>query len=90
MDQKLVEEWYSKWIKELIRITKPGKSIVIEQVSLPTCLESSDWGGVSRTWWKRAVKDYEWNVDIESIVIRSMYDDTKKGNRYHVYMKKTL
>ena len=84
----MVEEWYAQWVEELIRITKPGKAIIIEQVSLPTCLDSNDWGGVDKTWWHRAAKQYEWNVDVESIVLRSMYEDKKEGKRYHVYMEK--
>lgn len=87
-DQDLVEEWYSKWVKELIRITKPGKPIIVEQVSLPTCLDSNDWGGVGRMWWYRAMKKYDWNVDGDSIVIKSLYDNMKKGKRYNVFMLK--
>jgi len=68
-DQEAQEEWHSKWVKELIRITKPGGAIIIEDVDTPICNESSEWGGVATDWWKDAVEEYGWDVDPSSIDI---------------------
>ena len=83
LDQTAVENWYAAWVSELIRITKPGKPIVVEQVSFPTCANKMDWGGVSKTWWKLAVAKYEWDVDEKSLVIKDLLP-----NRYNVFMVK--
>ena len=85
LNQAAVEEWYAHWVSELIRITKPGKPIVIEQVSLPTCVERGDWGGVAKRWWRQSVRNYQWDVDKDSIIIK---DFTKK--RYNVFLNKTV
>lgn len=45
LDQEAQETWYAAWATELIRITKKGKLIVIEEVSLPLCESPNDWGG---------------------------------------------
>ncbi len=89
-DQTAVEEWYAMWVTELVRIAKPGKIVAIEQVSLPTCDEEYDWGGVSRGWWNHAVVKYEWDVNIFSIAMTDVYTDpdNKKNRRYNVYMEK--
>lgn len=96
-DQAAVEEWYAKWVAELIRIAKPGKPIAIEQVSLPTCKDDLDWGGVNRGWWNYAVMKYGWDINIFSIQIKEVYPKDiyprnvyLKGRteRYNVYMEK--
>lgn len=50
-DQKLVEiaqerneDFYGKWVSEMIRIAKPGKPVIIEHVSQPKCTDKRDWG----------------------------------------------
>ncbi len=89
LNQEKVEDWYAEWTKELVRVTKPGKPIIIEQVSLPTCMNWGDWGGVRKTWWHKAVKKYGLNVDVDSIVTKNMHNGkTKGGQRYHVFMEK--
>jgi len=83
------EDWYSSWVTEMIRITKPGKIISIESVSLSQCEALFDWGGVSTSWWKEvAVERYGWDVESDSITIYK----TKNINsgRYQVTMRKNL
>jgi len=87
LDQAAVEEWYAKWVTELIRIAKPGKVIAIEQVSLPTCDDKYDWGGVTKGWWNHAVVKYGWDIDIFSFAMEDIYSDLQ-NNRYNVYMEK--
>ena len=91
LDQAAVEEWYAKWVQELIRITKPGQPIGIEQVSKPTCQDRGDWGGVSKKWWKNAVKKYNWDVNVTSISMVNVYPkdaERRLTDRYNVYMEK--
>lgn len=85
--QQKQNDWHAKWVSELVRIAKPGKSIAIEQVNSPFCEDRNDFGGVAKEWWRSAVKEYEWDVDPDSIVFQ---DDTiyPKYKRYHVYMRK--
>lgn len=47
LDQKEQERWYAAWVTELIRITKKGKPVIIEEISLPLCEDTNDWGGKS-------------------------------------------
>jgi hypothetical protein len=80
------EDWHSKWVAELVRIVKPGKLVVIEDVGYPLCSSSqSEWGGVSEEWWTEAVDKYEWDVDSESIriILAPWYDD-----RFNVVMRR--
>ena len=89
LDQAAVEDWYSKWVVELVRIAKPGKAIIIEQVSWPTCKDDGDWGGVTQYWWKRAIHKYNWDVDPHSLIFRDFNPHSKtKKKRYNVYMEK--
>lgn len=43
-DQEAQEEWHSKWVKELIRITKPGGAIIIGKFVI---CESKNFGRLS-------------------------------------------
>ena len=88
LDQAAVEEWYAKWVTELIRIAKPGKIVIVEQVSLPSCIQKSDWGGVSVTWWNAAAEKYGWNIDANSIITKKIESESFQSQRYNVYMKK--
>lgn len=83
--QQYQEEWHAKWVLELIRIVKPGKYIIIEDVGWPACSDFADWGGVEPDWWKRAIFEYHWDVYPESlqIVERAWYND-----RYNVRMQR--
>jgi len=78
-------EWYAAWVKEMIRIAKPGKPVIIEQVSYPLCDAMFDWGGVKPSFWHEAVKTYDWDVDPVSI---SIDKDSIFRRRYHVSMRK--
>jgi hypothetical protein len=89
-DQAAQSEWYRKWVSELIRITKPGQNIIVEQVSQPYCTDKNDWGGVAKEWWYDTVQRYGWNIDVNSIVIQDLdQGQTPKGLRYNIFMKKT-
>ena len=85
--QKKQEEWFSSWISELIRITKPGGTIIIEDIGKPYCMDQQDWGGVERTWWLEAKDLYDWNIVEDSISIVNSMEGVPEG-RYHVSMKK--
>jgi SAM-dependent methyltransferase len=85
-EQLAQEDWHSKWVTELVRIVKPGKIVVIEDVGYPLCSSpESEWGGVSVEWWTEAVDKYGWDVDSESIriILAPWYD-----NRYNVVMRR--
>ena len=49
------------------------------------CEAIFDWGGVSRDFWKDAVKNYGWDVDPASIETEN---DALFRERYHVFMRK--
>jgi hypothetical protein len=49
------------------------------------CEAMFDWGGVSKDFWKRAVIERHWPVDVKSIVIE---DAALFPLRYHVAMRK--
>ena len=86
--QKAQEEWYAKWVGEMIRIAKPGAPVLVEQVSYPYCQAYFDWGGVGQEFWKRQVLSGQrhWGeIDVESIEFE---DDTIFRRRYHVAMRK--
>jgi SAM-dependent methyltransferase len=86
--QKEQEKWFSFWISELIRITKPGGTIVVEDIGVPYCKDRDDWGGVTRDWWYEARDIYGWSVEEESIKIQSSTEAPDNEGRYHVSMKK--
>jgi hypothetical protein len=83
--QRIQEDFYGGWVAEMVRITKPGKPVIVEQVSYPYCEEFRDWGGVNQSWWKSSIRKYGWDVDANSI---EMEKDTIFHNRYHVFMRK--
>lgn len=41
------EEFFAKWVGEMIRIAKPGKPVIVEHVSRPKCESLGDWGRFS-------------------------------------------
>jgi SAM-dependent methyltransferase len=88
--QQVQNEWYNSWVKELIRIAKPGKMIVIENGAQSICTQTDDWGDVDKSWWKEAIGVYHWHVDPESLIIRDepKIDGTWDATRYHVAFRK--
>lgn len=85
MAQGIQNDFYGKWVAEMVRIAKPGKAIIVEQVSLPLCNAYFDWGGVHPHWWKPAIDSYGWDVDPTSL---TMENDTIFKQRYHVFLRK--
>uniref|UniRef100_A0A7S4IDD9 Methyltransferase domain-containing protein n=1 Tax=Odontella aurita TaxID=265563 RepID=A0A7S4IDD9_9STRA len=84
-EQEAQEDWHASWVEELIRIVKPGKVIIIEDVDSHICDDTSDWGGVPIEWWEDAVSKYNWDVVPDSIEI---VEGTWYHNRYNVLMRK--
>ena len=89
-EQKAQEQWFARWVTEMIRITKPGGSVIVEDVAKPICQIYRDWGGVSQAWWPKAVSDYGWDIDIDSITFgpAARSPVKYKGRRYNVAMRK--
>ena len=89
-EQRAQEEWFARWVTEMVRITKPGGSVIIEDVAKPICEIKRDWGGVSQTWWAIAIAKYGWDIDVDSISIEPGPRNLKKykGRRYNVAMRK--
>jgi hypothetical protein len=85
--QEKQESWYGYWVAEMSRIAKPGRPVIVEQVSYPYCEALFDWGGVSQNFWHESAKSnkYGWNIDPDSI---EMMNDTIYRRRYHVFMRK--
>ena len=89
-EQKAQEQWFARWVTEMVRITKPGGSLIVEDVAKPICEIYRDWGGVSQAWWPKAVADYGWDIDINSITFgpAARSPVKYKGRRYNVAMRK--
>lgn len=71
----------------MVRITKPGGAVIVEQVSQPFCEDPDDWGGVARDFWEAAIARYGWDIDPSSL---EMETDKVFGERYHVFMMKNV
>jgi hypothetical protein len=84
--QERQEDWFGLWVSEMVRIAKPGASVIVEQVSVPYCNDIEDWGGVPREFWKTGVEKYGWDIDPTSIAMQR--DQVFKETRYHVFMRK--
>jgi len=81
--QILQEDWVDLWVSEMIRIAKPGATILVEEMSPPLCDARNDWGGVEKAFFtERGVPKYKWDIDPESIQFVSWH------GRYHVFMTK--
>ena len=89
-EQRAQEEWFARWVTEMVRITKPGGAVIIEDVAKPICQIRQDWGGVSQAWWTMAVAKYGWDVDVDSITFEPgpRNPDRYKGRRYNVSMRR--
>jgi hypothetical protein len=96
-EQQRVEDWYAKWVGEMIRIAKPGATIVVETISVPKCRMVKGWGGVARKWWKDSVQRsyYSWSREIDPTSIEIIDFDPDRTysqlrNRYNVKMIKII
>lgn len=83
--QQRQDDWYAKWMSEMVRIAKPGAPIIVEQVSYPLCEAYFDWGGVNQAFWHNGVRKYGWDVDPNTYY---MEDDKIMRRRYHVSVQK--
>ncbi|KAL7564950.1 hypothetical protein ACA910_010344 [Epithemia clementina (nom. ined.)] len=84
--QKEQEEWHAKWVTELIRITKPGQFVIIEDVGYPACTLETEWGGVDTEWWYDAIEQYQWDAQVVDILEEDPF--TWYINRYNVVLQK--
>ena len=89
-EQKAQEQWFARWVTEMVRITRPGGSVIVEDVAKPICQIYRDWGGVSQAWWPKAVADYGWDIRVDSITFgpAARSPVKYKGRRYNVAMRK--
>ena len=89
-EQRAQEEWFARWVTEMVRITKSGGSVIVEDVAKPVCQIRKDWGGVSQAWWTIAVAKYDWDIDVDSITFEpgARNPERYKGRRYNVAMRK--
>lgn len=85
--QEIQEEWYGLWVSELVRITKPGGTIILENNAQPYCDDELDWGGVKRSFWSKAKAKYEWDVD-EKFIQFADSAEAVDHDHYHVAMIK--
>lgn len=89
--QEKQNQWYGKWVNEMVRIAKPGAPVILQNVLNSYCSapEADPLGaGVPASFWLQGAEEYGWDVDPESIAVAS---DALFPNRqrYHVFMKKT-
>lgn len=89
--QSLQERWFSRWVREMLRLVRPGGVVVVESVAPPHCLAQEDWGGVDEAWWVQAAAD--WDVEPGSVEVRRIVNNvhTRRSNtsqRYHVRMRR--
>jgi len=84
------EDWYERWVLEMIRLVKRGGVVAIEMTGFPLCESyKTDWGGVSKEWWNVTAISNGWDIDVNSIVIRDCPKSRMWNmNRYHVSMRR--
>ena len=70
--QAMQNKWVTSWVHELLRIVKPGGTVIIESMAWPYCEWSDDWGGVKTSWWADAAVD--WDVEPGSVETRTAFD----------------
>jgi len=82
--------WQSVWVKEMIRIAKPGAPVIVEQVTHDSCRARPDFRGLSKGWWKKAITKYGFDVDPASLDMEddTIFRDHDYDTRYHVFMRK--
>ena len=94
--QEKQENFYGKWVAEMVRISKPGAVVIVEQVGYPYCdiaqvgypywdERYTDSGGVDQDWWISGIEKYGWDVDPSSV---ETGEDNLFGARYHVFLRK--
>ena len=97
LEQQLMEDWHSLWISEMVRLCKPGGTIIVESLGYPFCaVGGSGWGGVAPEWWTSVVatERYDWGHVMDSTTIEFIrFDDPAAPhdglvNRYNVKMVK--
>ena len=100
-EQALIEDWFAAWTTEMVRIAKPGATIILESISKPRC-QVGDWGGVDPNWWASQATHtkYGWaggndDIAIDPASVETMAFDPQnrhKGirNRYNVRMVKAI
>eukprot|EP00550_Attheya_septentrionalis_P009138 CAMPEP_0198285736 /NCGR_PEP_ID=MMETSP1449-20131203/4981_1 /TAXON_ID=420275 /ORGANISM="Attheya septentrionalis, Strain CCMP2084" /LENGTH=403 /DNA_ID=CAMNT_0043983271 /DNA_START=103 /DNA_END=1314 /DNA_ORIENTATION=+ len=85
LDQNAQEKYHSDFVKQMIRIAKPGAPIIIEFVSYPAC-SLSDWGGVDISFWIEGASKYGWDVDEGTVDIFQLSLNGQR--RYNVMLMK--
>jgi hypothetical protein len=81
-----LDSWHRAWVGEMIRIAKPGKAVIVEQVRDGQCRGYlSSFTGISQEWWPSAIERFGWDVDVDSLRFQA---DALFHNRYHVFMRK--
>jgi hypothetical protein len=85
--QQAQEEWSAAWVTDMARVTRPGGLIVIENLSVPFCESTNDFGGISPDWWRTIVQQREdqWQIDPSSLQIGI---DSLRSWRYNVAMRR--
>jgi hypothetical protein len=81
-----LDSWHRAWVGEMIRIAKPGKAVIVEQVRDGQCRGYlSSFTGISQEWWPSAIERFGWDVEVDSLRFQA---DALFRNRYHVFMRK--
>jgi hypothetical protein len=83
--QQRQQDWFALWVGQMARIAKPGAPVIIESTARPYCINTQEWGGVEKEWWKEAINKYNWGVDPDSL---EYGEDLIFKHRYHVFMQK--
>ena len=88
-EQKAQEDWAARWVSELVRIARPGGTVIVEDMALPHCDILHDWGGLAKGWWREGAERYGWDVDVDSIAFADTTRAAKYGGRrYNLSMRK--
>lgn len=83
--QQRQNDWYATWVKEMLRLAKPGAVVGVEMITYPLCEDLDEGGGLDHNFWRRGVRE-DWDVDPASLVIWEAH--SMPGRRYHVLMRK--
>ena len=89
-EQGIQEDWHASWAGEMIRIAKPGATIVVETGGRSRCRDGG-WGGVDTHWWAQAISKYKWDVDATTMEWMDFDPEQRHEglrNRYNVKFKK--
>eukprot|EP00978_Attheya_sp_CCMP212_P011115 scaffold27184_cov45-Attheya_sp.AAC.4 len=81
------EDWFAKWVHELIRIAKRSAPIIIENIPPRLCSHTEmHFSGVAKEFWATGVKKYGWDIDVNSIEI--VDNPFPQPDRYNVFMRR--